>query len=89
MLALLTFVDIIKSALCLTMFNCFLLKILLPTGTVVEININPGWPQFLEIDILPSTYDYKATTGLCGSFDGDKTNDRQGLSEREFSKTTK
>ena len=53
------------------------LKIQLPTGTEVDVSVNGSWTHFINIVISPSPYDYGATSGLCGLFDGNRSNDRK------------
>ncbi|XP_052812915.1 uncharacterized protein LOC128240344 [Mya arenaria] len=47
--------------------------LVLPSGTKVEIQLR--YSKYLDIKIIPSAEDYRNTDGLCGSFDGDSTND--------------
>ncbi|CAI9738780.1 Willebrand factor D and EGF domain-containing [Octopus vulgaris] len=48
-------------------------RVYLPTGTIVIIQLS--WRNFINIQIQASTLDYNNTIGLCGSFDGNATND--------------
>uniref|UniRef100_A0A0L8G0B6 VWFD domain-containing protein n=1 Tax=Octopus bimaculoides TaxID=37653 RepID=A0A0L8G0B6_OCTBM len=48
-------------------------RVNLPTGTIVIIQVNGR--NFINIQIQASTLDYKNVNGLCGSFDGNATND--------------
>ncbi|WAR09907.1 VWDE-like protein [Mya arenaria] len=48
-------------------------RLVLPSGTKVEIQLR--YSKYLDIKIIPSAEDYRNTDGLCGSFDGDSTND--------------
>ena len=53
-------------------------QIYLPTGTRVVTSRNgwsPSWLNFMNVQIYPSLNDINVTSGLCGDFDGDKTND--------------
>ncbi|XP_062583645.1 uncharacterized protein LOC134245369, partial [Saccostrea cucullata] len=66
-------------------------QIILPTGT--KVLILDGWvirgSQFINVKIVASTADYNNTEGLCGTFDGDKTNElttRQGTIYRGASR---
>jgi len=50
----------------------------LPTGAHVVVTRNSGsgfWSQFMNVDITPGLADVKSTSGLCGNFDGNATND--------------
>lgn len=60
-------------------FNTLLnFKIILPTGTLVEIKF-VSWPTQndlqLNIDIYPSPSDVGKSSGLCGILDGNYRND--------------
>ncbi|KAK3592180.1 hypothetical protein CHS0354_024854, partial [Potamilus streckersoni] len=57
--------------------------ILIPTGTVVNINDQAFAKNNLDVIIHPAASDYKHTLGLCGTFDGKPEKDlekRDGLS---------
>ncbi|XP_060567989.1 von Willebrand factor D and EGF domain-containing protein-like [Ruditapes philippinarum] len=45
-----------------------------PIGTIIEITFI-GWSNTLDIDIYMSAKDYGNVDGLCGTFDGDRSND--------------
>ncbi|KAI8483493.1 hypothetical protein Bbelb_388250 [Branchiostoma belcheri] len=46
-----------------------------PTGSWMDITVTGSLKQYLNIYFYPSADDYNKTLGLCGTFDGDKTND--------------
>ena len=50
------------------------LQVNLPTGGRVQISKGNS---LLNIDIMPSIYDFGNTNGLCGLFDGKSSNDLQ------------
>ena len=52
---------------------CFT-KVNLPMGGRVQISKGYG---LLNVDVMPSAYDFGKTQGLCGLLDGDRSNDRQ------------
>ena len=50
----------------------------LPTGAHVTVTRNGNdreWSQFMNIAIYPGLADQYATSGLCGNYDGDSSND--------------
>ena len=53
-------------------------QIFLPTGAQITVTRNwygIGWSQFMNIEIHPGLADQFATSGLCGNYDGDSSND--------------
>ncbi|XP_056005498.1 uncharacterized protein LOC130050218 isoform X3 [Ostrea edulis] len=52
-------------------------EIILPTGA--KVIVMNGWVilgrRFLNVKVVASTLDYNNTEGLCGTFDGNRTND--------------
>ncbi|CAH1259099.1 VWDE [Branchiostoma lanceolatum] len=46
-----------------------------PTGSWMDIRLIGSFTQYMNIYFYPSADDYDKTAGLCGTFDGDKTND--------------
>jgi len=55
-----------------------LIKIYLPTGTKIVTKQNSGmrgWSSFMNVDIIPGLADVSKTSGMCGNFDGEKSND--------------
>jgi len=55
------------------------LQIFLPTGTEVGISLNTGHESLIDVFIHPGLADIERTSGLCGNFDGDWTNDNDTL----------
>jgi len=54
------------------------LQISLPTGAKVVVKRNAASgtrSQFVNVDITPGLVDYEQTSGLCGNFNGDSTDD--------------
>jgi len=55
-----------------------LFQIFLPTGAHLVVTRNSAygsWSQFMNVDLTPGLADEKSTSGLCGNFDGDASND--------------
>jgi len=50
-------------------------QISLPTGTRVEIRKHWRWIGVMNVKIYPSLVDIEKASGLCGNFDGDRSND--------------
>jgi len=50
-------------------------QISLPTGTKVHIYKHWRWEGVLNVAILPSLVDIEKSSGLCGNFDGERSND--------------
>ena len=50
------------------------LQILLPSGAEVHIK-HSSIGEFFEVDIYPNNADKDKTQGLCGSYDGNPSND--------------
>ena len=50
-------------------------QISLPTGTKVYIDKNVDWEGVLDVTIFPSVVDIEKSSGLCGNFDGNRSND--------------
>ncbi|XP_060561563.1 uncharacterized protein LOC132721299, partial [Ruditapes philippinarum] len=49
-------------------------KVRTPIGTIIDIALH-GWSNTMNIDIYMSAKDYGNVDGLCGTFDGDRSND--------------
>ena len=54
-------------------FTCC--QIYLPTGGTCHIT--KRYSGFINVEVYPATSDFNKSEGLCGVFDGDKSNDRQ------------
>ena len=56
-------------------------QVVLPTGTMLRVVVKTGQ---LEVVVIPSSADQGQTEGLCGSYDGDSSNDLMALTKEQF-----
>ena len=52
----------------------FFFQIITPIGTVIDVSLH-GWSNTMNIDIYMFAKDFGNVDGLCGNFDGNKSND--------------